>query len=292
MKIAVCVHLYHTDMWEKIQKYLENIPFPYELYVNFPLNEKDGIPQDFNWEVYLNLYDDLKSKLKHSSEILLQHYLKYGKLEKRHYRKDYFDAEQKILKYKSDTKFIFTKNIGMDIGGFLQTYSHINSDIDLILKIHTKKSLGSFEDKSFDVDRYGYNKAKIYGEEWFNELMNGVLGNPKMVESIVNKFKNDVNCGMVGYKKYNNHKKNGSFIKPLLDYFSLKININESYFVGGTIFWVRNDILKKYLNDNNLKHIISLLPPKYSYEPSYPHAMERMFGYFVYDQKQELMVID
>jgi lipopolysaccharide biosynthesis protein len=279
-------------MWDDIQKYLENLRFPYELYVNFPLNEENGIPQDFDWEVYLNLYDDLKKKLKHNSEILLQHYLKYGKLEKRHYIKDYYDVEQKILQYKSGTNFIFSKNIGMDIGGFLQTYSHINSDVDLILKIHTKKSLGSFENKSFDIDRYGYDKAKIYGEKWFNELMVGVLGDQNKIEKIITEFKTNPNCGMVGYKKYNNYKKNGSFIKPLLDHFLLNNNLNESYFVGGTIFWVRNDILKKYLNVNNLDHILSLLPPKYSYEPSYPHAMERMFGYFVYDQKQELMVID
>ena len=34
MKIAVCVHLYHHDMWEEIKEYLNNIDHPYKLYVN------------------------------------------------------------------------------------------------------------------------------------------------------------------------------------------------------------------------------------------------------------------
>ena len=66
----------------------------------------------------------------------------------------------------------------------------------------------------------------------------------------------------------------------------------ESYFVGGTIFWVRNDIMKKYLTNDKIDWILKLLLPNYSYEPSYAHAMERMFAYFVYNQQKEMVVIN
>ena len=293
MKIAVCVHLYHPDMWDKIENYLNNLCYPYSLFITIPVcDDETGNPKDFNWEEYLNLYDDLKEKLSHNPEILLQHYLKYGKVENRFYRKDHYDVSQKIKKFKEDSKIVITKNVGMDIGGFLQCYKYIGDDADLILKIHTKKSLGSFENKSFDINRYGYEKAKLIGEQWFTELMDGVLGSCDKVTKIINEFKINDKCGMVGYKKYNNHKKNGAYIKPLLDYNNIKIDLNESYFVGGTIFWVRNDIMKKYLTEDNVEHIIKLLLPGYSYEPSYAHAMERMFAYYVYGQQQEVMVIN
>jgi lipopolysaccharide biosynthesis protein len=292
MEIAVCVHLYHPDMWDKIESYLKNLHYQYKLYVTFPLDDENGNPIGFEWDVYLNLYSDLKEKITHKPEILLQHYLKYGKFENRFYRKDYYDVNQKIKKFKEDTKIIITKNIGMDIGGFLQNYKYIDTNVDLILKIHTKKSLGSFENKSFDVDRYGYDKAKKYGEKWFTELMDGVLGNHNKVDKIINEFKVNNKCGLVGYKKYNNHRKNGSYIKPLLNNYSININLDESYFVGGTIFWVRNDIMKKYLTNDKIDWILKLLLPNYSYEPSYAHAMERMFAYFVYNQQKEMVVIN
>ena len=66
----------------------------------------------------------------------------------------------------------------------------------------------------------------------------------------------------------------------------------ESYFVGGTIFWVRKDILDKYFTNKEIDYLLSLLSNGYSHEPSYAHAMERAFAYFVYHQNSELFVID
>ena len=66
MKIAVCVHLYHLEMWDEIEGYLKNINYPYKLYVNIPINETNGLPNDFEWEEYVNIHNDLKSKLKKS----------------------------------------------------------------------------------------------------------------------------------------------------------------------------------------------------------------------------------
>jgi lipopolysaccharide biosynthesis protein len=279
-------------MWDEIKVYLENIRKPYELYVNIPINETNGLPNDFEWEEYVGIYDDLKIKLKKNESVVTQHYLKYGKKEQRLYKKQHYEAAGKVKKFKDDAKIYYTTNVGMDIGGFLQTYKYIGSDTDLILKIHTKKCLGSFENTSYDLQRLGLSKAKEYGEQWFKELMNGVAQDPNKVDRIIKEFEDNDKCGMVGYKKYNNYKKNSTHIQKLFDHFSFAVNLLESFFVGGTIFWVRKDVLDHYLTHDNIEYVIDLLNPGYSYEPSFAHAMERMFAYFVYDQKQELVVID
>ena len=292
MKIAVCVHLYHLDMWDEIEGYLKNINYPYKLYVNIPINETNGLPNDFEWEEYLEIYEDLNLKLEKDKPTAVKHYLKFGKNEKRFYSKQHIDTQKKIINFKGESEIFYTSNVGMDIGGFLQTYKRIDSETELILKIHTKKCLGAFENISYDVQRYGLDKAKIYGEKWFKELMDGVIQDHNKVDRIIEEFKNNSKCGMVGYKKYNNYKKNSNHIKKLFELFSFNVDLIESFFVGGTIFWIRKDILDGYLTNSNVQHVMNLLDHGYSYEPSYAHAMERMFGYFVYNEKKELIVID
>ena len=279
-------------MWDEIESYLKNINDHYKLYVNIPINETNGLPNDFEWEEYIDIHEELKSKLKRSESVAKNHYLKYGKKEQRFYKKNHYEIVKQIKNLNKESKIFYTLNVGMDIGGFLQTYQHIDTDIDLILKIHTKKCLGAFEKTSYDVQRYGVNKAKEYGEKWFKELMDGVARDHNKVNSIIEEFKSNPKCGMVGYKKYNNYKKNSNHIQKLFEYFSFNVNLLESFFVGGTIFWIRKDILDKYLTNTNVQHVINLLDSGYSYEPSYAHAMERMFGYFVYKEKKELIVID
>ena len=292
MRIAVCVHLYHFDMWDDIKNYLNNLKYPFKLYVNIPINEKDGLPSDFNWEEYLEIYDDLNLKLEKNEPTAIKHYLRFGKNEKRLYSREHLNIQKKIINFKKDSEIFYTSNIGMDIGGFLQSYKRISDDTDLILKIHTKLCLGSEESKSYHLQQFGLEETKKYGLKWFNELMDGVLLNDKKIERIIKEFEQNPKCGMVGYKKYNNFKKNSTHIQKLFDYFSFTVNPHESYFVGGTIFWVKKNILDQYLTHEKIDYILNLLDKGYSYEPSFAHAMERMFAYFVYGQKKELIIIE
>lgn len=292
MKIAVCVHLYHLDMWDEIESYLKNINYPYKLYVNIPINETNGLPNDFEWEEYVNIHNDLKSKLKKSESVAINHYFKYGKKEQRFYKKTHYEIVKKITNLNQESKIFYTLNVGMDIGGFLQTYRHIDSNTDLILKIHTKKCLGAFENISYDSQKHSIERAKKIGEDWFRDLMIGVIGDSHKVNKVIKEFEQNPTCGMVGYKKYNNYKKNTIQIQKLFEHFSFTVDLVESSFVGGTIFWVRKDILDNYLTDFNIRYILDLLNPGYSHEPSFAHAMERMFGYFVYNEKKELIVIN
>lgn len=292
MKIAVCVHLYHYDMWETIENYLNNLKFDYKLFVNLPLKNKDGIPLDFDWEFYVNHHSDLKKANKDTYTKAILHYLKYGEKEGRVFSKTNKDVVEKITNYKQGSKIIISPNKGMDVGGFLYTYKYLNNEFDLLLKIHTKKGIGDEDKPSMVSRRVGVNEAKKIGSLWFNNLMSGVLNNEKQVNKIIKTFKNNPKCGMVGFKQYSNFHKNINIMNDILPKFGIPKHLEQTRFVGGTIFWISNEILKPYLNEKNLEYLFSILPYGYAYEPSVNHAMERIFGSFVYNENKELMVIN
>jgi lipopolysaccharide biosynthesis protein len=241
MKIAVCLHLYHLDMWDEICKYLNNIPSPYELHVNMVKNDQKII--------------------------------------------------DKIIKYKKNTKFTTSPNKGMDIGGFLYSYKNVSEDIDLVLKIHTKKGLGDEKNPSNSLKRFGIDEAKRIGNRWFLNLMNGVLRNKNQVNNIILEFKNNKKCGMSGFKLYDNFDKNLKEMEKIFPLFKIKSLPNGSKFIGGTMFWVDNKSLKKYLTNKKIDELLNILPNGYVREPSPNHAMERIFGCFIYNEKKEVKVI-
>jgi lipopolysaccharide biosynthesis protein len=292
MKIAVCVHLYHYDMWETIKNYLNNLKFDYKLVVNLPLKNEDGIPLDFDWEFYVNYYLDLKKAGKDNYTRAVLHYLKHGEREGRVFSKTNKDIVEKIKEYKQDSKILISPNKGMDVGGFLYTYKFLNNEFDLLLKIHTKKGVGHKNNQSMVSRRLGINEAEKIGSIWFNSLMSGVLNNEQQVNKIINTFKNNPKCGMVGFNQYNNFHKNINIMNDILPRIGIPKHLEQTRFVGGTIFWISNEVLKPYLNEKNLEYLFSLLPYGYVHEPSVNHAMERIFGSFVYNENKELMVIN
>ncbi len=291
MKIAVCVHLYHTDMWDEIENYLNNLDLPYKLYVNLPYETDGNNFLDFQWETYVNYYQDLKNAGKNNNEKAYKHFIKHGLNEGRFYRKDHLDVYEKIIKFKNDTKVFLSPNRGVDIGGFLYTYKKIDNDTDLILKIHTKKGLGSEKVPSLDLMRRGGGFAISHGRNWFHGLMGGVLSNSVQVNNIINNFTQDSTTGMVGFRKYKNFTVNYDETLKILSKLNVKKIPENSDFIGGTIFWVRNEILKKYLSNNIINEIIELMPYGYVREPSINHAMERVFGILVYFENKNIKII-
>lgn len=291
MKIAVCVHLYHVDMWDEIETYLTNLTLPYKLYVNLPYNTDGNDVLDFEWESYIDYYQDLKNAGKNTEDKAYKHFIKYGINEGRFYRKDHINVLDKIIKFKSDSEVFLSPNRGVDVGGFLYTYKKIENDIDLILKIHTKKGLGSENTPSFELIKKGEQWAINHGRDWFHGLMNGVLNNEKQVNEIINNFKKDKTTGMVGFRKHKNFELNYNETIKVLSNFNLEKIHENSEFVGGTIFWVRNEILKKYLSNDVIDKIIELMPYGYVREPSINHAMERVFGILVYFENKNIKVI-
>lgn len=291
MKIAVCVHLYHHDMWDEIKEYLNNIDHPYKLYVNIGGYIPNELPSDFNWEEYLRLYPDLSLNNLLTKDKVTKHFLRFGIREERNYKQSQFDIIDKIKLYKDNSVILKSPNKGMDIGGFLYTYKHVDADTDIILKIHTKKGLGGSETPSNSLKRYGIGKAKKIGKDWFKNLMNGVLKNKNQVNNIINEFKLNPKCGMVGFKLNNNYDINHKEMEKIYDLINVHPTGKNPFFVGGTTFWVSNIVMKKYFTNENIDKILDVLPYGYVPEPSPNHAMERIFGCFVYNEKKEIKII-
>jgi len=291
MKIAVCVHLYHTDMWDEIENYLNNLILPYKLYVNLPYETDGNSLLDFQWETYVDYYQDLKNAGKNNHQKAYSHFIKYGFKEGRFYRKDHLDVHEKIKNFKNDSEIFLSPNRGVDCGGFLYTYKKIEDDIDLILKIHTKKGLGSETVPSIELMKKGSNYAVNHGRDWFHGLMGGVLSNSTQINNIIKNFKQDKTTGMVGFRRHKNFELNYDETLKILSKFNLKKIHENSDFVGGTIFWVRNEILKKYLSNDVIDEIIESMPYGYVREPSVNHAMERVFGILVYFENKNIKII-
>lgn len=96
---------------------------------------------------------------------------------------------------------------------------------------------------------------------------------------------------MIGAKVNNNFEINRNQISQVSQILNKPINYNNHKFVGGTIFWVRNDIFRKYFTDDIIDKILQISPEGYVHEPSINHAMERIFGSLVYMENQELVVL-
>ena len=291
MKIAVCVHLYHHDMWDEIKEYLNNIDHPYKLYVNIGGYIPNELPSDFNWEEYLRLYPDLSLNNLLTKDKVTKHFLRFGIREERNYKQTQIDIIDKIKSYKDNSVILKSPNKGMDIGGFLYTYKHVDADTDIILKIHTKKGLGDTANPSNSLKRYGIDKAKKIGEGWFKNLMGGVLKNKNQVNNIINEFTLNPKCGMVGFKLNNNYDINHKEMEKIYDLINIHPKEDDPFFVGGTTFWVSNIVMKKYFTNENIDKILDVLPYGYVPEPSPNHAMERIFGCFVYNDQKEIKIV-
>lgn len=245
-KIAVLVHLFYTDMWDKVQTYLKNL-------------------DAFEYDLYVNLVDGFYSE----------------------------ELRKEIEKVATVT---ISPNKGVDVGGFLFQYMNLKKDYELLLKIHTKKSLGLPNKPSDYVRVYGYDSAKVKGLEWFHKLMSGVLRSKEQVKDTIDLLTSDTPIAMVGLDCETYIGPNTGVVNDLAKIFNIPLEYNgnkvkNASFVGGTIFWVRNDILKKYLTKDNITKIMNLLPEGYHNEPSYNHALERLFGFMVYNEKKKIAIL-
>ena len=155
---------------------------------------------------------------------------------------------------------------------------------------YPKKGLGSKEKPSNSLIRNGIDGARKIGINWFNTLMNGVLGDEGKVNRIINQFKTNKECGMVGGRTHNNFNKNKKFVDEVLSYMDVKSDLLNHKFVGGTIFWVDGQIFKKYFTNNVIDRILKKSPKGYVYEPSMNHGVERVFGNVVYLEGKKLFI--
>ena len=112
------------------------------------------------------------------------------------------------------------------------------------------------------------------------------------MDRIIDKFKTDKKCGMVGYKLFNSLNGCEKEILKLVNLFGLDNNCLNNNFIGGTMFWVKYDIIKKYFTPEVIDKILTLSPSGYSDTPTSMHAVERIFGYIVSKENQEVIVVN
>jgi lipopolysaccharide biosynthesis protein len=169
------------------------------------------------------------------------------------------------------------KNIGRDINGQFNNLKSIyktNKKYDFYLLVHTKKST------------HLNKKAAKY---WTDELLNSTVGNYDVINNILDNFTNNKKIGMVGCpkNKYETLKVMFHDNKEKYDTICDILGIDKktkSYFIGGTFFWVKSEIIDHYFkNNDNLNTISSNFGEKGLLDGDWHHAMERIYGTLCYD---------
>jgi hypothetical protein len=112
-----------------------------------------------------------------------------------------------------------------------------------------------------------------------------------VVNSIIEKFDNDETCGLIGHNLETYVGPNDFLVKELIKIFGLNPDVYGSPFIDGTMFWVRNDLLKKYLTEDSIKNILKMIPKGYFNEPSINHSLERIFGYIIKNENKKVIVL-
>ena len=260
------------------------------------------LPSKFNCEDYIKLNPDIKMQKNPLDKDIINHFIKNGIYENRlcniiklNYKKKILcichngniDVFKKIEKYIENlmllnsfdieitlfintintikeeeieyikkkypyAKHIITDNFGFDIGSFftiLNICKQNNYEFDYVIKIHTKTS---------EIER--------------DKLLKPLLGSINRIKIILDILNNE-NIGLIGsasatcynYDKLAIHNEN--HLKYLLKKYKISKNYNESIqFIGGTMFWIKYDVLKKIFWNHDFNHIINELNTETSFD--------------------------
>ena len=141
-------------------------------------------------------------------------------------------VQQKLEKYNLDFLILEVANSGRDIKPFIKLLPQIiNAKHEIILKIHTKKSLHRKD-----------------GASWRNDLLMKLL-NPKNIQLIVEKFNTDRDLGMIGPSGHIVPIKNyiGQNKKRICD-IAYQMGVPQSVvmrkqFIAGSMFFARTSSL-------------------------------------------------
>lgn len=165
-----------------------------------------------------------------------------------------------------NTIFIQTLR-GCDTGAFLLQLERIyqsSKNYDYIFKIHTKKK-----------------------EEWRFELLESIAGTTDDIVMICDNFKKNNQLGMIsGSTKWihRHDRVNDPLITDICHRIHIDIN-DKTFFIGGTIFWVRWSIMKKWIEENSINFKKEYDNCELGYllndKPTYTHSWERIYGYIV-----------
>ena len=196
----------------------------------------------------------------------------------------YKDLEKNIKKCSifKNIFITYSDNRGMDIGGFLISYNKmINMGLRYhqIIKIHSKTN-----------------------NNWRYAMIYALLGSRKIIENNLRLMKN-TSIGMIGNDKLSLNyvlavnKKSYKYIHTYFKYFGINQIENLGYFIPGTIFWVKGEILDFYFKKDILVKCYNEFSQNYcgsfiNNREGKPHAFERFFGVLVKAYGKQVITFD
>ena len=172
-------------------------------------------------------------------------------------------------------------NHGADIAPFLQQIQAVPEPF--FIKIHTKRDT-------------------VWRTSLVNDLFHNIQANIDIMrqEKIIHPWNKvgDNDIGMIANKgcivSHHEHT-NSNHIKSLCDILNMNYDaVKGARYVSGTMFMSRTNIFKKYFNDNTIKQILELIERGEVKDQSigtYTHALERIFGYIITNEKMRIKAI-
>jgi len=167
--------------------------------------------------------------------------------------------------------FIF-ENKGRDIGPFIEIFKHELTRYNLVLKVHTKKSL------------HNYNLRR-----WKTFILDNLIGSPEIADTIISNFCGNSSLGMVfplphpylvhigldkGWGKNDYSIAEGVF--NTIDF--EKYREGNFSFPAGSMFWFRPEALSQIISSG--VGISNFDQGTGKEDGTFAHLMERMFGIF------------
>ena len=194
------------------------------------------------------------------------------------YSEENIDSINKILKIKPNAKFIKVNNIGYDVLPFINLINSINLDeYDYILKIHTKR----FMQKAEFPNGYKYKDKNNNKYFWRNMLIEPLIGSKRQFKKNLKFLSRQLDIGMIADESYfiridiNTHSETKKSLEEL--YKKLGINDNYNYFLAGTMFIIKSDVLKIYQQLNIDEQNFDKISKSGTYK-SFAHTLERTFA--------------
>jgi lipopolysaccharide biosynthesis protein len=224
------------------------------------------------YEDLLEEYIDKLNELK-NSDLEIDYYFSLTENNSTNGQKKW--VKDKLEQHFTGCKIFVLPNKGLDIGPFLYILDKIPM-YDYILKTHTKKSIKT--------------SGEYFGTKWRNNLLE-ILDISKIKPHIENgEYMIASKKWLVDSERYNFNINKVNFLKE-----ELCIKIDNSKFVGGTMFWVKHSLIKKYIKHPMMYY--NMLENGYHYQIDhndqeyFTHSFERVFGHLVYNEGKKIIGI-
>lgn len=197
------------------------------------------------------------------------------------------EAHEKLSAHFDHVRVLKVENRGKDLGGLIAALHTFSLDeYDIVLKIHTKKSLNQ--------GSYITSIKNLFGEDvesgavWRQQLLDTMLGSPEKVDRIIRKFRKHKKTGLIGSKKYlcTATDINGDLFRDVCR----RLNVEEKLlFFAGTMFWIRGSLLKD-LKDSGYT-IQDFKLDSNAIEGELEHCLERIFGTLTESRNMKIISI-